>query len=71
MLVFSIVHPVPKSVNFYIVLERSCFYNFVLLGDLIDFYRSHSPQYCKLTDIMCTFSLMQAFGEATHTTHAL
>ena len=31
----------------------------------IDFYSSHSPQYCKLTDI---FSLMQAFGEATHIT---
>ena len=50
--------------NFYTVLEGldpSYFPNFVLLGD-IDFYNPHSPQHCKLTDVMHTFSLIQAVG---------
>ena len=58
--------------NFFTVLEGldpSYFSNFMLLGDFnIDFYNPHSPQYCKVTDVMHSFSLMQAVGEATHTT---
>ena len=64
--------PVSVLDNFYTVLEGldpSYFSNFVLLGDFnIDFYNPHTPQYCKLTDVMHIFSLMQAVGEATHTT---
>ena len=64
--------PVSVLENFCTVLERldpSYFSNFVLLGDFnIDFYNPNNPQHCKLTEIMHTFSLMQAVGEATHTT---
>ena len=63
--------PVSVLDNFCTVLEGlnpSYFSNFVLVGDFnVDFYNSCNPQYCTLTDIMHSFSLMQAVREATPT----